>query len=255
MLAVVLLVALDARTAAHVAAWEKATTGLVSVRAEFTVARTDAVFQKERKSSGKLLHLRPNSTWLRQESSADPADYEAVISNGERLYLYIGLGKTVTEFRLAAPATDQKPSADLLKLWLWGKLKLAMVGAVDPQQNPALMALLGLPAGELAKLYHVVLFNEDAQYVYLDLRPRKPTDGHVFTRARFALYGPKAGDKHRPYTPARVYVERPNGDAEVWAFGKVEVNPDGVGPEHFRYVEVPGFTLKQAPPSAAPKKP
>lgn len=236
----------DPKLAAHLAAWEKAAKDVTNVRAAFTLTRPPQAFGRAENYAGVVLHLRPGSTRLRVVSASDPADYEAFISDGKRLYVYSGRSRTVIEV-LTDPAADPGGADNALARLLFGRLYAEVVRV---EENPVFAPLVGVPPGELTRRYSVTLFKEDANYVYLDVRPRTAADRGRFTRARWALYGPDAKD-HRPYTPAQSYVAKPGGDTEVWTFTKIESNLPGIGPDDFRYVAVPGFNLHKAP--VAPK--
>ncbi|MBX9626535.1 MAG: TIGR03009 domain-containing protein [Gemmataceae bacterium] len=251
----ILLALPDPRLAAHLAAWEKATQGVTNVRAVFELTRIDAVLKKERKFTGAFLHLRPRSTRLRLQSTANPADYDAYICDGERKYLYNGLAKTITEL----PVPD-RPRADVPPVELppdapeWARRFLTLLSAAyTPESNVALYLLTGPPAGELGKRYSASLVKEDANYVYLDLRPRTEVDRLLVTRVRVAVYGPNAPAPHHPYTPAQVHLTKPNGDTELWTFTEVKHNLPDIDPAKFKFENVPGYTLQRALPAAGKK--
>lgn len=225
----------DPALAAHLAGWEKQARGVTAFRAEFTLTRMDAVFRKERRYAGSLLGLTSGSAVLRLENVNDKAEYEAYICDGKALYAYSGLEKTVTEFRLPPPGGPDGFSPRLAR-------------ELCPTEWFAVRLLSGATAKEAAKRFEVSLFKADDHYVFLELRPRLPKDRQAFTRARVAMYGPGVRPPHVPYTPAEVFVAKANGDTEHWTFAEVELNPPDVDETVFRFVEVPGFTLKKVPP-------
>jgi TIGR03009 family protein len=232
---------IDPALAAHLAGWEKQARGVTAFRAEFTLTRVDAVFKKERRYAGSLLGLTSGSVVLRLENLADKADYESFISDGKVLYFYSGLGKTVTEFRLPPPGAGESDG-----------FSARLARELCPTEWFAVRLLSGATAREAAKRFDVSLFKEDEHYVYLKLRPRLPKDRQAFTHTRVALCGPGVRPPHVPYTPAEVFVAKVNGDTEHWTFTEVKLNPPDVDEMVFRFVEVPGFTLKKVPPP--PKK-
>ncbi|MBX9579086.1 MAG: TIGR03009 domain-containing protein [Gemmataceae bacterium] len=253
-LAAVFLALPDPRLAVHLAAWEKAAKDISNVKAVFELTRTDAVFKKERKFTGAFLHLRPRSTRIRPQSTDTQNDYDAYICDGKRLYVYNGLGKTVTEIPLRdEPGNDRADSPDTLFRLFFGRL---IAGAVSPDANPVFAPLVGVPAGVKTGRYQVSLFKEDTHYVYLDIRPRTSKDQVEFAQLRMALYGPKTKEPHLPYTPAQVHLTKPNGDTELWTFTEVRHNLPDIDPAKFQFEHVPGYTLQKAqtvPPAG--KKP
>jgi TIGR03009 family protein len=223
--------------AVHLAGWEKQARGLTNFHAEFTVTRKDAVFGKEQRCTGIILGQPSGSVRLRMENVADKIDFEAVICDGRSAYFYNGLEKVVTEFRLPPPGASEVPIARLAR-------------KLSPPEWLMFRLLSGATAKEATTRFDVSLLKEDANYVYLDIRPRMPKDRAEFTHARVALYGPDVLPPQVPYTPAELFVVKMNGDTEHWKFSDAEVNLPGVDEKAFQFQEVPGFKLKKAP--AAP---
>ena len=257
-LSVVLLALPDPRLVQHLAAWEKSAKDVTSVRATFTLTRTNPVYKvKEVTFTGAFLHLRPHFTRLRLEPEGDRADFEAYIQDGKCVYAYSGTAKTITEIPVAGRALAGRPPANLppdAPEWVRRFLARLSVVAVLPESNVALAVLTGPPTGELKNRCHMSFVKNDANYVYLDFRPRAVADLAVFTRARVALYGPNVAKPRVPYTPAVVQVTRPNNETETWTFTDVAYNLPEVGPDLFKFENVPGYTFRKAPP-VADKKP
>jgi len=204
--------------------------GLINFRAEFTLTRKDSVFQKARNYGGSVLCMKPNFARLRLDNVADKKDYEAFICNGQFLYAYNGLEQTIIEYKLAG----------------------AGAGASD---NLMLAFLSGMTAKAAKERFQITLHNEDANYVYLDIKPLQPRDREEFEHARFALYGPNVPKPHTPYLPSQVYLVKNNGDSEHWIFTTVQTNLAGVEPKLFEFQKVDGFQLKKAPAAGQPMGP
>jgi TIGR03009 family protein len=188
-----------------------------------TLTRKEPVFNKERTYSGQVLCMKPNFAILRLDNLANKDDYEAYVCNGQAIYEYNGLQKTVTEWKL-----NPNPGA----------------GGGD---NLMLDFLSGMKSAAAKQRFQITLFKEDAHYVYLDIKPLLPKDRQEFEQARFALFGPNTPF---PYLPAQMYLAKPSGDTEVWKFTNPQTNIPGVEPKHFQYKPVPGFELKKPPPQA-----
>jgi TIGR03009 family protein len=222
----------NARLDTHLGGWEAQMRGLVNFRAEFTLTRTDAVFRKAREYRGEVLCMKPNLAVLRLENVADKVDYEAYICNGQVVYEYSGQRKTITEYKLP-------PGAG--------------AGASD---NLMLDFLSGMTAKAARERFQIGLANEDANYVYLDIKPLQPKDQQEFLQAKFCLYGPNVPQpRFTPYLPVQVYLIKPNNDTEHWKFTDLKTNLAGVEAKMFQYVAVPGFELKKAPPAGPPMGP
>lgn len=223
--------AADPRLDAHLNGWQKQMGSLINFRADFELTKRDATFQRDRKYRGSILVMKPNFARLRQDSAENKEDYEAFICNGRFLYEYNGLRKEITEYKMAS-----NPAAG------GDNLMLDMVS--------------GMKADDAKRRFHIALFNEDPNYVYLDIKPVLAKDREEFKQVRFALYGPNVKAPYVPYLPAQAYLVKPNGDAEIWKFNNAQTNLPGVDPKVFEFVKIPGWTFKQAqvpPPGAAPR--
>jgi len=218
----------DPRLDEHLNGWQKTMGGLTNFHATFELTKTEAVFKKNRQYKGSVLCMKPDFARLRQDSETDKADYEAYISNGKAIYAYNGLEKSVTEFKL-------NPAA----------------GAAGAD-NLMLDFLKGMNAAVAKQRFQIALFKEDATYVYLDIKPVLGKDKQEFEQVRFALLGPGVKAPFTPYMPAQVWVLKPNGDTELWKFGGQQTNIPGVDAKSFQYVEIKGWTFKQAPSAPPP---
>ena len=90
--------AADPKLDPHLVEWEKKMTGVVNLRTEIALARTDSITKKTTNFSGLVLCMKPNFAVLRLDNTADPKkeDYEAYICNGKAIYAYNGVAKTIT---------------------------------------------------------------------------------------------------------------------------------------------------------------
>jgi TIGR03009 family protein len=213
--------AADPRVDAHLLGWQKTMGGVSNFHAKFELDRTDSVFKKKRSYTGSVLCMKPNLARLRIDSTTDKNDYEAYICNGKSIYEYNGLQKTITEFKLS---TAPGAGAD----------------------NLMLDFLSGMTADAAKKRFQIAVFNEDPNYVYLDIKPVLAKDRQEFEQVRFALFGPRVQAPFTPYLPAQVFVQKPNGDQEMWKFSGQQTNVPGVDAKAFEFVNIPGWTAKQA---------
>jgi TIGR03009 family protein len=227
----------DPKLDPHLKGWELKMGGLTNFAADIALTKKDSVFQKPREYDGSVLCAKPNSARLRLEAlpkppppapgkPAEPVDFEAYICNGAFLYEYNGLKREVTEYKLG-------PNAG---------------GAGD---NLMLDFLAGFKADEAKRRFDIKVFNEDDNYVYLDIKPRLQKDQQEFVHVRFALYGPRT---QVAYLPAQVWLQKPSGDTELWKFSNPRTNVPNVDQKVFDYVPVQGWPLKKAqvPPAGPP---
>jgi TIGR03009 family protein len=225
--------AADPKLDTHLNGWEKNMANLANFRFVLELKRTDATFKQDKMYSGVVLCMKPNFAVLRLNYDGDKTgtDYEAFICNGKAVYEYNGLQKTVTEWKL--PENAGNP------------------GATD---NLMLDFLSGMKAKDARNRFDLSLFKEDANYVYLDVKPILPKDKAEFLQLRMALYGPNT---RWPYLPAQVYMAKPNGDTEQWKFKDPQTNIPGLAAKDFQYQEVKGwkFQVGQQQPQARPGQP
>ena len=217
--------AADPKLDGHLAEWEKKMAGVVNLRTEIDLKRTDAVFKKDTNFAGVVLCMKPNFAVLRLDNTGDPTktDYEAYICDGKAVYAYNGVQKTITQI-------------DLPK---------NQVG-VD---NLMLDFLAGMKAKDVKARFDITLFKTDEHYVYLDIQPLRPADQREFQHLRLALYGPGPATAKFAYLPAQVFMLKPGGDSELWKFRNPQVDLPGVGPAQFAFVPVAGWTVQKAPPA------
>jgi TIGR03009 family protein len=220
----------DPKLDAHLENWEKTMGALTNFRFELNLKKTDAVFKKDKPYSGVVLCMKPNLAVVRMNYDGDKsgADYEAFICDGKSLYHYTGLERTITEYKLPDPKTN--PVTD----------------------NLMLDFLSGMKAKDAKARFDLSLFKEDANYVYLDVKPVLGKDKEEFQQLRMALYGPNT---KFAYLPAQVYMVHPNGDTELWKFTDPQTNIPVLAPKDFAFQKVPGFQMKQPPPPPAPARP
>jgi TIGR03009 family protein len=219
----------DPQLDSHLANWEKTMRGVSNFHAGFELTRTEAVFKKKRKYTGRVSCMKPNLTVLRINSTTDKNDYEAYICDGKSIYEYNGLANTITEFRLNAGAEGENLMLDFLS---------------------------GMTADAARKRFQIALFNPSKPdpmqiYIYLDIKPVLGKDKQEFEHARFALFGPGAPEALR-YQPAQVFLRKPNGDQELWTFSDQKTNVPGVDAKAFQFVKIDGWQFRQAPASPAP---
>lgn len=215
----------DDKLDAHLAEWEKKMADVTNVYTAITLKRTDVVFKKDTNLSGAVLCMKPNYASLRLDNVADQAkektDFEHYICDSKSLFVYEGQKKTVTEIKI--PQNQ---------------------GQVD---NLMLNFLSGMKAKDAKERFDIKLFKADEHYIYLDIKPLRPADQREFKQLKLALYGPGQATAKVAYLPAQVYMIKPNDDTELWKFSNHHLNMADVGPDKFKYIEVKGWKLQQAP--------
>ncbi len=216
--------AADPKLDAHLYGWEKTMGSVINFRFELELKRTDLTFKQDKTYSGVVLCMKPNFAVLRLNYDGDKtnSDYEAFICNGKAVYEYNGLAKTVTEWKLPEQNTG--------------------AGATD---NLMLDFLSGIKVKDAKARFDLAFLKEDANYVYLDVKPLHAKDRAEFQQLRMALYGPNT---KWPYFPAQVFMVKPNGDTEQWKFKNPQTNIPNLAAKDFQYQEVKGWTFQQGKP-------
>ncbi|MDY3552083.1 TIGR03009 domain-containing protein [Gemmata sp. JC717] len=214
----------DPKLDAHLEAWEKKMAGVVNLRSDVTLTRTDSVLKRATTFKGSALCMKPTFARVRLENAADQTkrDYEAWICNGKAVYVYNGLAKTVSEFELP---------------------KLGR-GA----DNLLLDFLAGMKAKDVKERFKVALSATDEYYVYLAIEPVLGNDQREFKHILLALYnaGPKTAAVS--YLPAEIRILKPNDDLESWKFSGLKVDVPNVDAKLFQYEEIKGWELRKPPP-------
>jgi len=209
--------ALDPKLVAHLRGWEATMKAVEKFAVEATLTKTNLVTKREEKKTGSIWVMKPNLARmnLKKVVSAgekeNPNDFEAFICTGKMLYHYDGSLKTVTEIALAGNGTGNNLMFDVMS---------------------------GMTAQQLVNRFDVKLLKEDANYVYLEVKPRQTEDKSDFETMTLVLCAPKV--QGRAYMPRMVQFKKANGqEVESWDFPDPKVNPPGMKEADFIY---------QAPP-------
>ena len=225
--------AADSELDAHLNAWEVKTASVTSFRAEIVFKRTDAVLKKESNFQGVALWMKPNLAVLRLDNTGDPTktDYEAYICDGKSVYVYSGVAKTITEFKLPLEGLSQR-----------------LLGT----QTDAFDIVTGMTAKGMKERFDISLLKTDEHYICLDIKPLLAKDQREFKHLRMALYGPGPKTATFAYLPAQVYLLKPNDDTEVWKFTNPQVNLPSISPDNFKFVDIKaaGWKVRKWPGSA-----
>ena len=248
-------VAVDPVLDPHLRAWEEKIASITNLRAEISLARTDAVFKKTTHfggpSSGSvLLWMKPNYVLLRLDNTGDPTktDYEAYICDGDALFAYNGIARTVTKIALPGRAQAREPENRFQTSNPLFERLSGLFGSALLASNPLLDLLGGMKAKEMKERFEITLLKTDENYLYLDFKPRLGKDEAAFKHLRLALYGPGLNTAKFAYLPAQVYVLKPNGDTEVWKLTNSQVDIPGVEVKHFRFIDIKGWKVQEALP-------
>lgn len=208
------------------------------MRVDLELTTTDAVFKKERQYKGGLIFLKPHFMILRIENANDPTrtDYEVAVYNGEALYQYSGLEKTVTEWKLPAKSLMAELPEPLS--WpQWFDRKIMVSSIVHLGQ-----ALSGIASTGFRDRLDLHVFRRDDNYLYLKMTQKRKLS-RPSGELRMSIFKPEKGDL--AFLPRQVLVKRDNGDKELWNFSNHVINPPDVNESAFQYKPVEGFKLRK----------
>jgi TIGR03009 family protein len=127
----------------------------------------------------------------------------------------------------------------------------------DPRSNPAgatdnliLDFVSGMKAKDLKARFDIAIFKEDADYIYLDIKPLQGKDKQDIQQLRLALY--QARHAQVAYLPAQIYLVRPNNETEQWKLSNPMTNIKDLNARVFEFENVAGFRFQQAPDQRPP---
>jgi TIGR03009 family protein len=213
---------LDPNLVKHLLAWEKSMKEVTNYSVETTCTSTNLITKREDKKVGTVWVMKPNLTRYNMSRQPAPGEkpgaaaFEAAICDGKNIYLYDSSDKTVTMVKLGQGSVLM---LDLLK---------------------------GMTAQEMVNRFDMKLTKEDANYVYLEVKPRLKDDMSEFEMMTLVLCGPQL--QGRAYVPRMVITRKQNGQQQdAWDFPDPKVNPQGMKAEHFQYQKPPeGWRVQQA---------
>jgi TIGR03009 family protein len=194
--------------------------------------------------------MKPNCFAARLEREGD---YEAFICNGESLYHYNGLAHAVTEYKLPVPGKDLSDGEEIpLPAGLdpndkyVKKARKTFAAAQFSSRDESLRIseiLSGTNPKALAKRFDISLDKEDANYLYLSIKPISEYDKLSAREFKVSLLGPKHAFA---YSPIQLLIERLNGDKEVWTLSGHKMNSPDIAKASFSYKSLPGFEFRSA---------
>jgi TIGR03009 family protein len=79
------------------------------------------------------------------------------------------------------------------------------------------LGMFGLRSDEARRRYDLKLSREDANFIYIDIKPRLPRDLEEFTQAQIVL-------SKSNFIPRRVWYKQPNSTEVLWDIQGAEVN-------------------------------
>jgi TIGR03009 family protein len=207
----------DPRLDALLAQWEGRMTGLKSLKAKIAREDFDKAFGSKQLFTGTAMFQVPNLARLDLVRQDNPSIYERFVCTGQFTFQFL-------------------PSQKLVRVYDMGLTKKGQPMAEDN----FLSFLVGMKAADAKIRYDIRLTGEDANYVYLAIKPRNPADMADFSLAELAL-------TQKSFLPRTLRYTEANGNVATWDIPLLEVDV----PIDRRYFEQPptppGFQLKRMP--------
>lgn len=225
--------AVDPKLAAHLDAWEKRMKEVGNVVCEAEKVRTDNVLKRQlEKQVAKIYCMKPNFAFMRMDRAPDqppdPNDFLTYICDGKAIYQYSGRQKEMAEFKLNAAGAIQ------------GNLLLEFISG-------------SMSAKDALNRFNISILKEDANYLYLDIKPTLVSDREDFETMTLVFYSPNINPafQHLRYLPKMVKMTKnQNKEDEVWTFKEPQINVKGLGPDTFKKQALPAG-WRMAPMSGA----
>lgn len=228
--------AVDPKLAAHLTAWETRMKEIGNVICDAEKVRTDNVLKRQlEKQVAKIYCMKPNFAFMRMDRAPDlppdPNDFLTYICDGKAIYQYSGRQKEMAEFKLNAAGGIQ------------GNLLLEFISG-------------SMSAKDAMNRFDISILKEDANYLYLNIKPTLVSDKEDFETMTLVFYSPtiKPELQHLRYLPAMVKMTKnQNKEDEVWTFKIPQLNVKGMGPDTFKKQGLPaGWRLAPMSGTANP---
>jgi len=204
----------DPKVIAHLEGWEATMRNLTTFAVSATLTRKDLTTKRSSQFSGDIWCMKPNLARMSLRKQAlpgekvDPNDMMAYICNGRAIYEYDGAKKKLTAIPLGPNGFGNNLLLDLMT---------------------------GMSAKSAMARFDFTLLKQDANYIYLEVKPVLTRDREEFQTMTLVLCNPaNPVNKGLEYIPRMVILRQSNGQQEeTWDFPKPVVNPKEVTEKHF----------------------
>jgi TIGR03009 family protein len=169
--------------------WERAVSGLKSVKAECTRTDLHRTWGSTDVLTGSFLYLEPNLFSLYMERKDKKEVYEKLVCTGTYIYQW-------------APAEK----------------KVNLIDVPKSKDNENIISMLFTVKADAAKKrYDLAVTGEDKFYLYVSIKPKLAQDKADFTEARLVL-------NKDTYMPRELWFKTPTKDESKWDIPKVQTN-------------------------------
>jgi TIGR03009 family protein len=209
----------DPQLDAVLSQWETVMGKIKSLEANIDREYQDKTWKTREVFRGKAYFQAPNMANLYLQNQNNPTLYERFVCTGQFVYQFVVAQKQVCVYNLGA----NKKGA----------------GAEDN----FLSFLVGMKAEDAKKRYQIRLAGQDANYYYLEIKPRNPADMADFSLAQLAL-------TKNTFLPRMLIYTEANGNVATWNIPSLAADVP-LKRELFQPPQTPpGFVLRQMPTTA-----
>jgi TIGR03009 family protein len=188
--------------------WEKKMADVKSLSTELNRVDTDTVLKRATQYTGWAAYTKSgtgttvlNKAILELKVKDSKEIAEKIVCTGTFVYNYLPARKIIEQHEL--PKNKIGELAD----------------------NASLGLMFGMKAEVAKKRFHLSLYKEDKNFIYIDVLPKEPADKAEFLRARLVL-------SVDTMLPRQVWLEQPNKNTTLWDMPRSGANVN-LDPKYF----------------------
>ena len=205
----------DAKTIAHLDAWEKSMGNVKEFYAAATRTVTDTLRKSKKTYEAPMWLSKPN--YLRVDLKLIPGDPNAKPQLHE---MFVSNGKSFYHYNLAAKERNS-----------------ASITANANSQLLLLQLMAGLTTKDITSRFTVKTMQENDDFVYLGILPVLAEDKENFQSMVLVLCAKRFGE--RAYIPRQIIMDD-GKTLDTWDFADPKVNPKGIDiKETFKIIDIP----------------
>jgi TIGR03009 family protein len=206
----------DPRLDSVLAQWEAKMSGIKSLSAKISRENQDKTFNTRELYVGNAYFQSPNLARLELVRTDNRSIYELFVCTGQFTYVFVPAQKQVRVYEMGALKKGQQPGEDNF-----------------------LSFLVGMKAADAKVRYQMRFAGEDANYYYLEIKPRNPQDQADFSLAQLALT--------KKFMPRTLRYTEANGNIVTWDIPDPQVDAP-INRATFAPPQTPpGFETKKMP--------
>ena len=211
--------AASARLDEVLAQWEARMTGVKSLKAAISREYQDKVFKTTDVYVGNAYFQAPNLANLEMARRDNASIFEKFVCTGQFIYQFVPAQKQVRVYNLGPAQKGQQIA-----------------------ENSFLSFLVGMKVSDAKARYLFRLESEDADFCFLEVQPRNPSDLADFNVVQIAL-------SKKTLLPQALRYTQANGNVTTWTITSPLERDVRLDPKLFAAPPMPpGYELKQQPP-------